>query len=82
MKRFSAEIDVAEVCTDDLPDVASDAGVVSIPTIQIWHASELKDTIIGCVAKRVLESRASYLKKARAWTRIGTQAYLQSMVEE
>ena len=33
-------------------------------------------------AKRVLESRANYLKKARAWTRIGTQAYLQSMVEE
>ena len=33
------------------------------------------------VAKKVLESRAAYLKKARAWTQIGTQAYLQSLVD-
>jgi thioredoxin 1 len=56
MKQFSGDIDVAEVCTDDLPEVASDAGVVSIPTIQIWYNAELKDTIIGCVAKTVLAS--------------------------
>jgi TRAP-type mannitol/chloroaromatic compound transport system substrate-binding protein len=29
-------------------------------------------------ARRVLESRAAYLEKARAWTRIGTQAYLEN----
>lgn len=54
MKQFSGEIDVAEVCTDDLPEVAAEAGVVSIPTIQLWYGGKLRDTIIGCVAKSVL----------------------------
>jgi thioredoxin-like negative regulator of GroEL len=54
MKQFSGDIDVAEVCTDDLPEVAADAGVVSIPTIQLWYEGKLRDTIIGCVAKSVL----------------------------
>lgn len=31
------------------------------------------------VAKKILDSRAAYLTKARAWTKIGTQAYLQSL---
>ena len=53
-KQFSGKIQVVEVCTDDLPEVAADAGVVSIPTIQIWCNGDLKDTIIGCVAKSVL----------------------------
>jgi thioredoxin 1 len=66
MKQFSGDIDVAEVCTDDLPEVASDAGVVSIPTIQIWYNSELKDTIIGCVAKTVLASAVEKVMEDRA----------------
>lgn len=34
------------------------------------------------IAKRTIESRRDYLKKARAWTKIGTQAYLQSVAEQ
>ena len=56
MKQFATQIKIAEVCTDDLPDVASDAGVVSIPTIHIYYNGQLVDTIIGCVAKTVLAS--------------------------
>jgi thioredoxin 1 len=56
MKQFANKIDVFEVCTDDLPDVASDAGVVSIPTIHLYYRGKLLDTIIGCVAKTVLAS--------------------------
>lgn len=56
MKVFAGKIDVVEVCTDDLPEVASDSGVVSIPTIQMYYKSELMDTIVGCVAKTVLSS--------------------------
>lgn len=56
MKQFAGRIDVVETCTDDLPEVASDAGVVSIPTIQIYYGGELLDTIVGCVAKNVLAS--------------------------
>lgn len=33
------------------------------------------------MAKRIIESQAAYLKKARAWTAIGDQAYLNSLSE-
>jgi thioredoxin 1 len=56
MKQFMDDINVVEVCTDDLPDVASDAGVMSIPTIQIYFKGQLLDTIVGCVARNVLAS--------------------------
>jgi thioredoxin 1 len=56
MKLFAGQIDVVEVCTDDLPEVCADSGVVSIPTIQMYYKSELMDTIVGCVAKGVLSS--------------------------
>lgn len=54
MKQFSGQLDAYEVCTDDVPDVASDSDVVSIPTIQMYCKGELMDTIVGCVAKSVL----------------------------
>lgn len=34
------------------------------------------------ISKRIIASRAAYLKKARAWTSIGEQAYLQSMQDQ
>ena len=55
-KDFADDLDIVEVCTDDLPSVASDAGVVSIPTIQMYYKGEVLDTIVGCVAKSVLST--------------------------
>jgi len=54
IKAFVPKIDVVEVCTDDLPDIAEQAGVTSIPTIQIYHQGDILDTIVGCVSKNVL----------------------------
>jgi thioredoxin 1 len=54
MKQYAGTIDVIEICTDDLPNVAETSGVVSIPTIQMYLKGELLDTIVGCVAKTVL----------------------------
>ena len=54
MKQYAGEIDVVELCTDDLAQVASNAGVTSIPTIQFYHSGKILDTIVGCVAKSVL----------------------------
>ena len=51
MKQYSGEVDVVEVCTDDLADIAEQAGIVSIPTIQFYYKGEMKETIVGCVAK-------------------------------
>jgi len=52
--EFQNLIDVVEVCTDDLPDIAESAGIVSIPTIQLYYNGVVLDTIVGCVAKNVL----------------------------
>ena len=54
IKDFAGRIDVVEVCTDDFAEIAAEAGVVSIPTIQLFYGGELIDTIVGCVAKNVL----------------------------
>ena len=56
MKLFASQMDTVEVCTDDLPDVCAESGVVSIPTIQMYYRGKLMDTIVGCVAKSVLSS--------------------------
>lgn len=61
MKRFSNQIDVYELNTDDLPEVAELAGVVSIPTIQIYRGGDMVEAIVGCVAKNVL---AACVRKA------------------
>jgi len=54
MKQYQSKIEVVEISTDDLPDVASNVGVLSIPTIQLYHGGKVMDTIVGCVAKNVL----------------------------
>ena len=54
MKLYQNKIEVVEINTDDLPEIASDAGVLSIPTIQLYYEGKVMDTIVGCVAKNVL----------------------------
>lgn len=58
MKQYSGDLDVVEVCTDDLAEVAEDSGVVSIPTIQFYYDGAALEThsIVGCVAKSVLSN--------------------------
>jgi thioredoxin 1 len=53
-KEFSSTVQAVEVCTDDFPNIAADAGVVSIPTIQIYYKGQVQETIVGCVARKVL----------------------------
>lgn len=55
MREYAARMPAVEVCTDDLPAVAESAGVVSIPTIQMYaRGGVVQETIVGCVAKAVL----------------------------
>ena len=56
MKQYTGSIDVYEICTDDLAEIAEDAGIMSIPTIQLYYGGKALDTIVGCVAKTVLAS--------------------------
>lgn len=56
LQSYAGQLQVVEVCTDDLPAVAAEAGVVSIPTIQMYADAAVQDTIVGCVAKSVLST--------------------------
>ena len=59
MTHYSLMIHVqlVEVCTDDLPQIANDCGVTNIPTIQFYSSNgEVLETLVGCVAKSVLLS--------------------------
>lgn len=71
IKQFAGQINVVEVCTDDLPEAAAQSGVVSIPTIQMYFQGELMDTIVGCVAKSVLANSVEKLLEDVA-ARLGT----------
>jgi len=67
IKQFVPRIDVVEVCTDDLPEIAEEAGVTSIPTIQIYHEGKLLDTIVGCVAENVLGNAVKKVLEDLGW---------------
>lgn len=54
--QYANMINVVEVCTDDLPTIAESAGVVSIPTLQLYYNGRCYDTIVGCVTINVLSS--------------------------
>jgi thioredoxin 1 len=56
IKEYADNVNAVEICTDDFPDIAADAGVVSIPTIQIYYKGKVRETIVGCVARKVLSS--------------------------
>jgi TRAP-type mannitol/chloroaromatic compound transport system substrate-binding protein len=40
-----------------------------------------KEKARSAIAKRIIESREAYLAKARAWTAIGEQSYLNSVAD-
>lgn len=52
--QYQSKLEVVEINTDDLPEVAESTGVTSIPTIQVYHGGKVRDTIVGCVSKNVL----------------------------
>ena len=54
MIQYKNQIDVVEISTDDFPEVAERANVLSIPTIQLYYGGKVMDTIVGCVSKNVL----------------------------
>ena len=80
---FAANADNMQVMTEQFPNVQ----VRQFPP-QVMNALRASnDSLIEAevarsdFAKRVIESRAAYLKKARAWTEVGVKAYLDSMLE-
>lgn len=52
--EYGDRIKVVKVNTDDHPDIASQYGIRSIPTIMLFKGSQTIDRVVGAVSKAVL----------------------------
>ena len=55
-KDFDGKIKVFKLNTDDNPNVASQYGIRSIPTLMIFKGGQKVDTVVGAVPKSTLSS--------------------------
>eukprot|EP00250_Pteridium_aquilinum_P003934 c14197_g1_i1 orf=184-741(+) len=55
-KQYAGRIRCLKINTDDCPNIATEYGIRSIPTILIFKKGEKKETIIGAVPKAALTS--------------------------
>lgn len=59
-KEYEGKFKVAKVNVDENPNIASNYGIRSIPTIMLFKNGKLEDTLIGLAPKDRLEE---FLKK-------------------
>lgn len=57
--EFEGKIKVFKLNTDENPNVASQYGIRSIPTLMIFKAGQKVDTVVGAVPKTTLSSTIS-----------------------
>lgn len=55
-KEFDGKIKVFKLNTDENPNVASQYGIRSIPTLMIFKGGQKVDTVVGAVPKTTLSS--------------------------
>ncbi len=61
--EYKNRIKVGKVNIDDYPQIATDFGVMSIPTLGIFQEGEMVDSIVGMVPVSYIEEKInSYLK--------------------
>ncbi|MEB3277224.1 MAG: thioredoxin [Cyanobacteriota bacterium] len=58
-KEFHGTITVFKLNTDENPNVASQYGIRSIPTLMIFKGGQKVDTVVGAVPKTTLSSTIS-----------------------
>ena len=58
-KDFEGKIKVLKLNTDENPNVASQYGIRSIPTLMIFKGGQKVDTVVGAVPKATLSSTLS-----------------------
>jgi thioredoxin 1 len=64
--QYDGQVKVVKVNTDENPNVASQYGIRSIPTLMIFKGGQRVDMVVGAVPKTTL---AKHLRKVslRAW---------------
>ena len=58
-KEFEGRIKVVKLNTDENPNVASQYGIRSIPTLMVFKGDQKVDTVVGAVPKTTLASTIS-----------------------
>ena len=58
-KEFGGKIKVFKLNTDENPNVASQFGIRSIPTLMVFKDGQKVDTVVGAVPKTTLSSTIS-----------------------
>ena len=58
-KEFEGRIKVVKLNTDENPNVASQYGIRSIPTLMVFKGGQKVDTVVGAVRKTTLASTIS-----------------------
>ena len=58
-KEFEGKIRVFKLNTDENPNVASQYGIRSIPTLMVFKGGQKVDTVVGAVPKTTLSSTIS-----------------------
>ena len=58
-KEFEGRIKVVKLNTDENPNVASQYGIRSIPTLMVFKGGQKVDTVVGAVPKATLSSTLS-----------------------
>jgi thioredoxin 1 len=58
-KEFEGRIKVVKLNTDENPNVASQYGIRSIPTLMVFKGGQKVDTVVGAVPKTTLSSTIS-----------------------
>ena len=58
-KEFEGKIKVFKLNTDENPNVASQYGIRSIPTLMVFKDGQKVDTVVGAVPKTTLSSTIS-----------------------
>eukprot|EP01025_Chloroclados_australasicus_P067284 TRINITY_DN9300_c0_g1_i1.p3 TRINITY_DN9300_c0_g1~~TRINITY_DN9300_c0_g1_i1.p3 ORF type:complete len:160 (-),score=13.90 TRINITY_DN9300_c0_g1_i1:275-754(-) len=49
--EYNGKVKIVQINTDESPQIASDLGIRSIPTVIVFYNGEKKDTVIGAVPK-------------------------------
>ena len=58
-KEFEGQIKVFKLNTDENPNVASQYGIRSIPTLMVFKGGQKVDTVVGAVPKATLSGQMS-----------------------
>jgi len=55
--EYDGRLKVVKVDVDKAPQSAAKFGVMSVPTVLLFHGGAVKDQVVGLIAKRALSDR-------------------------